>query len=115
VDGTLLPVAEEVAPDGTRMNDAACDPEGRFWAGTLAHDHHAGGGALYRLDRDGQTELVLEGLTISNGLRATEDWSEEQHRAEPTAGLTYRFDTDATGQPAAPFRPDPTWWATVIS
>jgi hypothetical protein len=78
VDGTLLPVAEEVS-------------------------------------RDGQTELVLEGLTISNRLRATEDWSDEQRRAEPTAGLTYRFDTDATGQPAAPFRPDPTWWATVIS
>jgi hypothetical protein len=28
VDGTLLPVAEEVAPDGTRMNAAACDPRG---------------------------------------------------------------------------------------
>ena len=37
---------------------------------------------------------------------ATEDWSDEQRRAEPTAGLTYRFDTDATGRPAAPFRPD---------
>jgi SMP-30/Gluconolactonase/LRE-like region len=34
----------------------------------LADDHRAGGGALYRLDRDGGTELILDGLTMSNGL-----------------------------------------------
>jgi sugar lactone lactonase YvrE len=67
VDGAQRVLAE-VAPDGTRMNDGACDPQGRFWAGTLAHDHREGGGALYRLDRDGHVELVLDGLTISNGL-----------------------------------------------
>ena len=38
---------------------------------------------------------------------ATENWTDEQRRAEPTAGLVYRFDTDATGRPAEPFRPDP--------
>jgi sugar lactone lactonase YvrE len=46
---------------------------------------------------------------------ATEDWTDEQRRAEPAAGLVYRFDTDATGRPASPFRPDPTWWATITS
>ena len=51
-DGTQRTIAE-VAPAGTRMNDGACDPKGRFWAGTLADDHHEGGGALYRLERDG--------------------------------------------------------------
>ena len=212
-DGTHRTVAE-VAPAGTRMNDGACDPQGRFWGGTLADDHHEGGGALYRLERDGQTELMLDGLTISNGLgwspdggtmylvdsgprvihafafdadrgtisagrilvtvpedagapdgmsvdaagdlwvaiygggrvnryapdgslreaypiparqctccafggpglhqlfvtTATEGWTGEQRRAEPAAGLVYRFDTDATGRPAMPFRPDPAWW-----
>jgi sugar lactone lactonase YvrE len=215
-DGSLSPLAE-IAPSGTRMNDGACDPQGRFWAGTLADDHRAGGGALYRLDRDGGTELILDGLTISNGLgwsidgsamylvdsgprvihafafdaepgtiadgrilvtvtedvgtpdgmtvdadgdlwvaiygggrvqryssagvlleelfvlaeqstscafagpglnrlyvtTATEGWSDERRRAEPGAGLVYRFDTDARGRPAAPFRPEATWWATV--
>ena len=215
-DGSQRTLAE-VAPVGTRMNDAACDPQGRFWAGTMADDHLAGGGALYRLDRTGRTEVVLEGLTISNGLgwspdgramylvdsgprvvhafafdadrgtisagrvlitvaeevgapdgmtvdaggdlwvavygggrinhyspdgvlrevlavparqstccafagpglarlyvtTATEGWTDEQRRADPAAGLVYRLDTDATGRPAAPFRPDPDWWATV--
>lgn len=217
-DGAVRALVD-VAPEGTRMNDAACDPQGRFWAGTKAHDNHVGGGALCRLDRDGHTELMLDGLTISNGLgwspdgatmyladtiprvihafsfdgergtisdgrvlvtvtgegvgpdgmavdaagdlwvaifgggrvqryspdgelrqelhvpaaqttscafagpglrrlyvtTATEDWSDEQRRAEPTAGLTYWMDTDATGRPAAPFRPEPAWWATVTS
>lgn len=214
-DGALRELAE-VVPEGARMNDAACDPQGRFWAGTKAHDNHAGGGALYRLGRDGQVDLMLDGLTISNGIdwspdgtvmyladttprvihrfafdvergaisdgqvliivregegpdgltvdaagdlwvavfgagrvqryspdgelrqelrvpavettscafagpglsrlyvtTATEDWSEEERRAEPAAGLTYRFDTDATGRPAAPFRPHPAWWSAA--
>jgi sugar lactone lactonase YvrE len=215
-DGSLRALAE-VAPRGTRMNDGACDPRGRFWAGTLADDHREGGGALYRLDSNGCTDMVLDGLTISNGLdwspdgsttyladsgqrvvrafgfdaeqgalsdgrllvvlheevgapdgltvdaggdlwvaihgggcihryspegalcqvfpipaeqttscafggpglnrlyvtTATEGWTDEQRRAEPAAGLVYRFDTDATGRPAAPFRPDPQWWDAV--
>jgi sugar lactone lactonase YvrE len=217
LDGSAHPIAE-VAPPASRMNDAACDPQGRFWAGTLADDHRVGGGALYRLTGTGEVELMLDGLTISNGLgwsvdgetmylvdsgpgvvhafafdgergtishgrvlvtvaddvgapdgmtvdaagdlwvaiygggrvqryspdgelretvlvpaaqstscafagrglnwlyvtTATEDWSEEERRADPTAGLVYRLDTDAVGRPAAPFRPDPAWWAGVL-
>ena len=73
-DGSLTPLAE-VAQAGSRMNDGACDPQGRFWAGTLADDHHEGGGSLYRLDRTGRTEPVLTGLTISNGLGWSPDGS----------------------------------------
>ncbi len=75
-DGTRRTIAE-VAPPATRMNDGACDPQGRFWAGTLADDHHAGGGALYRLDRDGRIELVLDGLTISNGIGWSPDGTDD--------------------------------------
>lgn len=217
-DGSLRTLAE-VAPPATRMNDGACDPQGRFWAGTMADDHHAGGGALHRLDRHGHTEVMLTGLTISNGIgwspdgsimyladsgprlvhafsfdpargtisageviievdadlgapdgltvdaagelwvaiygagrvhryapdgrlrqvvpipteqstscafagpglhglyvtTGTEDWSQERRRAEPAGGLTYRIDTDATGRPAAPFRPAPEWWGRVLA
>ncbi len=216
LDGTERIIAE-VAPAGTRMNDGACDPQGRFWGGTLADDHHEGGAALYRLERDGHVEMMLDGLTISNGIgwspdgqtmylvdsgprvihafafdgdqgtisagriivtvpedlgapdgmtvdsagdlwvaiygggqvhryapdgslrqvltaparqctccafggpglhhlyvtTATEGWTSEQRRADSAAGLIYRFDTDATGRAAAPFRPDPGWWRTV--
>jgi sugar lactone lactonase YvrE len=213
-EGVVRQMAE-IAPIGTRMNDGACDPQGRFWAGTLADDFRPGGGSLYRLDGDGNVERILADLTISNGLgwspdgatmylvdsgpgvvhafqfdaetgtisngaqlvtvskeigtpdgltvdrdgdiwvaiygggqvhryspdgslreqlrlpaaqctscafagrnlnwlyvtTATEGWSDDQRRADPAAGLVYRFATDAIGRPATPFRPDPNWWS----
>ncbi|MFZ0380507.1 MAG: SMP-30/gluconolactonase/LRE family protein [Solirubrobacteraceae bacterium] len=51
-----------------RMNDGACDPQGRFWGGTMAYDESPGSGALYRLELDGSCTTVLTGLTISNGI-----------------------------------------------
>ena len=51
LDGSLHAIAD-IAPEGTRMNDAACDPMGRFWAGTMADE--AGAAALYRLGIDGR-------------------------------------------------------------
>jgi sugar lactone lactonase YvrE len=62
----LAPVPE--ARPSLRFNDGKCDPAGRFWAGTMAYDESPGAGALYRLDPDGQPNLVLERVTISNGL-----------------------------------------------
>jgi sugar lactone lactonase YvrE len=72
-------VCKLVAPIGTesglpvRMNDGKCDPQGRFWAGTLATSLATGHGALYRLDADLTVTRVLDGLTIPNGL----EWSED--------------------------------------
>lgn len=81
------------APEGTRMNDGACDPQGRFWAGTAADDHHEGGGALYRLDRDGRTELVLDGLTISNGVGWSPDGT-TMYLVDSGPRVVHAFDFD---------------------
>jgi sugar lactone lactonase YvrE len=216
-DGTHWSVAGDVSAPGTRMNDGASDPQGRFWGGSLADDHHEGGGAVYRLDRDGRVEQVLDAMTIPNGVgwspdgqvmylvdsgprvvhafafdgdrgalsdqrvlitvpeevgapdgmtvdaagdlwvavygggrvqryspggvlkaefavpatqstccalggpgldrlfitTATENYTEQQRRDEPAAGLVYWHDVNTVGRPAAPFRPDPAWWASV--
>lgn len=63
---TLAAVEQDQAE--TRMNDGKCDPRGRFWAGTMAEDATPGKGALYRLDPDGSVQLVIDQVTISNGL-----------------------------------------------
>lgn len=66
------PEGDPLVPAGMnasiRFNDGACDPAGRFWAGTVAYDRRAGAGALYRLDPDGAITTVLDGITESNGL-----------------------------------------------
>ena len=58
-----------------RFNDGACDPAGRFLAGTMAWDQASGAGALYRLDADLTVTRLLDDVTISNGL----GWSPDGH------------------------------------
>ena len=93
VDGSLRTLAE-VAPAGTRMNDAACDPRGRFWAGTVADDARPGGAALYRLDRRGQTTMIRDGLTISNGLGWSVD-GKTMYLADSGPGVVHAFAFDS--------------------
>jgi sugar lactone lactonase YvrE len=67
-DGTLTHLGDLWADDQVRMNEGGCDPDGRFYCGSMAYDQRPGGGALYRLDPDGSVRAVLENVTISNGL-----------------------------------------------
>jgi len=53
---------------GNRFNDGKCDPNGRFWAGTLNYDLANAAGSLYCLNPDLTVEKKLTGITISNGL-----------------------------------------------
>jgi sugar lactone lactonase YvrE len=87
-DGTLTALNELWADTTVRMNEGACDPDGRFYCGSMAYDKRAGGGALYRLDPDGSVVVVLEGVTISNGL----DWSPDGTRAYYNDTDTFRVD-----------------------
>ncbi len=98
-DGTarvLLDLAGEGGGEesgGTRMNDAACDPAGRFLAGTMAFDQRPGAGTLYSLDLDGTVRTLLDGLTVSNGL----GWSPDGgtfYLADSGPGLLHAFDYD---------------------
>lgn len=56
---------------GNRFNDAAFDPAGRLWAGTMSTVRTPGAAGLYRMSQDGVVERALAGVTISNGL----DWN----------------------------------------
>jgi sugar lactone lactonase YvrE len=82
-DGTLTVLDELWTDENVRMNEGACDPDGRFYCGSMAYDKRPGAGALYRLDPDRSVHIVLADLTISNGL----DWS-------PDGTLAYYNDTD---------------------
>ena len=72
-NGVVTTLPEIWSDPSVRMNDGACDPRGRFFAGTMAYDAAPGRGSLYRLNEDGSTSTVLDGLTISNGLAFSPD------------------------------------------
>ena len=71
-----------------RFNDAACDAAGRLWIGTMADDASPGAGCLFRLDPDLSWALVLEGVTISNGI----GWSPDNDRMYYIDSVTLRID-----------------------
>lgn len=78
---TPLATFPEASPK-LRMNDGKPDPAGRFWAGTMAFDFAPNAGALYRLSPSLELHTALTGVTISNGL----DWS-------PDFSLMYYVDS----------------------
>ena len=87
-DGALTPLDPVWSDPGVRMNEGGCDPDGRFWCGSMAYDQTAGAAALYRLDPDGSVHTELEGVTVSNGL----DWSPDGTLAYYDDTATHRVD-----------------------
>ncbi len=83
----------EAGRTDVRMNDGACDPQGRFWAGTMAYDEAPGAGSLYRLELDGRCTQVLTGLTISNGIGWSPDGT-TMYLADSGTGDIDAFDFD---------------------
>jgi sugar lactone lactonase YvrE len=59
---------EAFSDPAIRMNDGGCDPQGRFYCGSMAYDATPNAASLYRLDPDLSTHPVLTGVTVSNGL-----------------------------------------------
>jgi sugar lactone lactonase YvrE len=75
------------------MNEGACDPDGRFYGGSMAYDQTPGAASLYRLEPDRSVQVVLEGVTVSNGL----DWSPDGSHAYYNDTATHQvavFDYD---------------------
>lgn len=72
-DGAVEARPELWSDPGIRMNEGGCDPDGRFYCGSMAYDGTPGSGTLYRLDTDGSVSTILEGVTISNGLAWSPD------------------------------------------
>jgi sugar lactone lactonase YvrE len=94
-DGTITSLGELWSDASVRMNEGGCDPDGRFYCGSMAYDQHPGAGALYRLDPDGSTSVVLTDVTVSNGL----EWSPDGALAYYNDTATYRvsvFDYDTS-------------------
>ena len=75
------------------MNDAACDLQGRFWAGSMALDGAPGGGALFRVELDGSVTRVRDDVTIGNGPAFSPD-GRTLYLDDSGAAVTLAYDLD---------------------
>jgi sugar lactone lactonase YvrE len=91
-DGTVTRLLD-TEPADVRMNDAACDPQGRFWAGSMAYDQRAGAGRLLRCDPDGSVHVALPTATIANGLGWSPDGRTLYH-ADSGLGIVTAYDPE---------------------
>jgi sugar lactone lactonase YvrE len=67
--GGRLDLLDRALPDpGTRMNDGACDLRGRMWAGSLSKTFDPGGGKLHRWTHGQPSTVMIEDLTLPNGI-----------------------------------------------
>jgi sugar lactone lactonase YvrE len=96
-DGTVTALPELWSDTGVRMNEGGCDPDGRFYCGSMAYDQAVGAASLYRLAPDGSVEVVLDRVTVSNGLEWSPDGSRAYYNDTATLAISmFDYDT-ATG------------------
>ncbi|MGO4782307.1 SMP-30/gluconolactonase/LRE family protein [Cryobacterium sp. W22_MBD10_FK3] len=86
-DGTLTRLPEVWSDPGVRMNDGGSAPDGSFYCGSMAYDQRTGAGSLYRLAADGSVDLVLDDVTISNGLEWSPDGTLAYYNDTPTGRI----------------------------
>jgi len=91
-------------PDN-RANEAKCDPQGRFWFGTMQNNLNPDGspkemtgstGALYCVRPDGRVSREVDGIGIANTLA----WRKEGREllfADTLANVIWLFDVDEDG------------------
>ncbi len=79
-------------PAKERFNDGKCDPQGRFWVGTIYEPREPANAALY-CHTGGQLVKRADGITVSNGLA----WSPNgrtMYWSDTKAHTIYAFDFD---------------------
>lgn len=87
---------EDGRPDN-RFNDGKCDAAGRLWAGTLNMNGEKEAGSLYLLNADSGIHRMRSGVSVSNGLGWSPDYTKMYWIDSPTKQVM-EFDYDlATG------------------
>jgi L-arabinonolactonase len=97
-DGGEITLALPPEFDGgrERFNDGACDPQGRFWVGTMDRHLRDTVGALYRVGADLSVHRVATGYGLSNGLAWSPDGKALYH-CDSRPPVIYRYDFDGEG------------------
>jgi sugar lactone lactonase YvrE len=85
--------APEAGLPDNRFNEGKCDPEGRFWAGTMSHGFEPNKGSLYVVHKNKTAMKKIAGITISNGLAWSADHQTLYYIDTPTWEVAaYQYD-----------------------
>jgi sugar lactone lactonase YvrE len=76
-----------------RFNDGKCDPEGRFWVGSMSLNDEPEAGALYCITDDFTLTEKISKVSISNGIAWNADGSKMYYVDTPTKKVV-QFDYD---------------------
>jgi sugar lactone lactonase YvrE len=85
-----------------RFNDGKCDPQGRFWVGTLYEPRDPPLAAFYRYAA-GQLDRMVGDITVGNGLAWSPD-ARTMYCSDTKAHTIYAFDFDAATGSIGPRR-----------
>jgi sugar lactone lactonase YvrE len=92
--GHLTPLPIIDANPRTRFNDGKCDPQGRFWFGSMDIEEKENLGKLYSMDHDGRVKLWVENIGVSNGMTWSPDNRTMYYIDSPTRRIDM-FDFDS--------------------
>jgi sugar lactone lactonase YvrE len=87
-----LPVPATHTP-ALRFNDGKAGPDRRFYAGTMGYPMIPKTGFFYVFDHDGSSRVLLENISISNGLCWTSD-NKQMYYIDTPDDCVYVFDFD---------------------
>jgi sugar lactone lactonase YvrE len=64
--GEFVPLTADLVTGDERLNEGSCTPDGEFLIGSLAAA--TAGARLFGVDAGGSSRVVLDGVTVSNGI-----------------------------------------------
>lgn len=94
--GTRTFVAHPNKDERLRYNDGKLDPLGRFFIGTMGQDKIIDEAAALYVVENGEVEVVLDDLSLSNGLGWSRDGKKFYHIESTNKTVTkYDYDTES--------------------
>ena len=97
-DDSVTPLYDTEKVDIKHANDMKVGPDGRIYVGTVSGLKRGvsdeNDGKLYSIDKSGQVKVLLDNLTVSNGMAWSNDGSKYYH-TDSITGTIKEYDFDA--------------------
>lgn len=91
---TLLSDVEKEVKSN-RFNDGKCDPNGNLWVGSMHYDQSRPEAKVYKIEPDGKTTMMIDSVTISNGIVWSKDHNTMYYIDTPTSKImAYDYNKD---------------------